>query len=134
MDFKGRLALRITGFKGNGTAKELRVQTFSESQQNKSKNNAYAYSFKKFGNNLISDGSAYYGKQRKHQDISGPDLLTAVLQPCRKAHSSQLSRAILPLHTFARWERFSSWALPPDALLTHTFQSRTRCCILLGPQ
>lgn len=42
MDFKGRLALRITGFKGNGTAKELRVQTFSESLQNKSKNNAYA--------------------------------------------------------------------------------------------
>ena len=82
MDFKGRLALRITGFKGNGTAKELRVPTFSESQQNKSKNNAYAYSFKKFSNNLISDGSAYYGKQRKHQDISGPGLLTALLQPC----------------------------------------------------
>ena len=27
---------------------------------------AYAYSFKKFSNNLGSDGSAYYRKQRKN--------------------------------------------------------------------
>ena len=37
MDFKGQLALRITGFKRNCTAKEMRVETFSESQQNKIK-------------------------------------------------------------------------------------------------
>ena len=37
MDFKGQLALHITGFKRNCTAKEMRLQTFSESQQNKIK-------------------------------------------------------------------------------------------------
>lgn len=54
MDFKGRLALPITGFKVNCIAKEMRVQISSESQQNKSKNNACAYSFKKVSNDLIS--------------------------------------------------------------------------------
>ena len=37
MHFKGQLALRITEFKRNCIAREMRLQNFSESQQNKIK-------------------------------------------------------------------------------------------------